>query len=207
MPLAIFRRGPVVRAGAIVLLIGATLGSMFFFLPLYLQQVLGMDARTAGLAQAPLALMIIAGSALAPQVARPLGLARACSVGLALLLAGLAWLTMNPATGGFSVHLAGAFVLIGGGLALALVNAIAGAVRDSTEGESGLLSGLVNAAQQVGAAIGVATLSGVAIGAAGTQGEIAFTTAFASQAGLVLAALVLSVVSATSGTRTEAVRA
>ena len=87
-------------------------------------------------------------------------------------------------------------MLIGGGLAVGLVNGIAGAVRDSREGESGLLSGLVNAAQRVGAAVGVATLSGIAIGAAGPDGEIEFTIAFVSQAALIVVALTLSLLSA-----------
>ncbi|GAA3044256.1 DHA2 family efflux MFS transporter permease subunit [Pseudonocardia yunnanensis] len=195
VPLVVFRRGPVVRASVIVVLLGATLSSMFFFLPLYEQEVLGMDALTSGLAQIPLALMIIVGSATAPLVARAIGLSRALSAGLALLLAGFLWLTLNPATDGF-VHLMGAFVLIGGGFSLGLVNAIAMAVRDSGEGESGLLSGLVNAAQQVGGAVGLATLADIAIGAAGTQGEIEFSTAFVSEAALILVALALSLIPA-----------
>jgi hypothetical protein len=133
----------------------------------------------------PVALMIIVGSVVAPLVARRIGLPRALSVGL-VLLAGFVWLTLNPVTAGFSVHLVGAFVLLGAGMALALVNAIAMAVRDGGDGESGLLSGLVTAGQQVGAAVGVATLSGIAIGAAGAQAEIEFTTAFMTEAALVL---------------------
>lgn len=192
VPLAIFRTGPVARVSAVVMLVGATSASMFFFLPLYLQQVRGMDAQSAGLALAPAAFSLIVGSALAPLLARVLGLRRAGSAGLLLLLAGFAWLTLNPATGGFSVDLVATFVLLGGGGALALVNTIAIAVRDSADGESGLLSGLINAAQQVGGAVGLATLSGIAIGAAGARDEIDFTTAFAGQAALVGIALVLS---------------
>ena len=192
VPLAVFRRGPVARAMVVVVLMGATLASMFFFLPQYSQGVLGMDPLTSGLALIPIALMIIAGSVVAPLVARRIGPPRALSAGLVLLLAGFAWLTLNPVTDGFSVHLVGAFVLIGAGTALALVNAIAMAVRDGGDGESGLLSGLVTAGQQVGAAVGVATLSGIAIGAAGAETEIDFTTAFMAEAALVLVALVLS---------------
>lgn len=190
VPLAIFRTGPVARVSAVVMLVGATSVSMFFFLPLYLQQVRGMDAQSAGLALAPAAFSLIVGSALAPLLARVLGLRRAGPAGL--LLVGFAWLTLNPATGGFSVDLVATFVLLGGGGALALVNTIAIAVRDSADGESGLLSGLINAAQQVGGAVGLATLSGIAIGAAGARDEIDFTTAFAGQAALVGIALVLS---------------
>ncbi|MDP9793557.1 MFS family permease [Catenuloplanes nepalensis] len=202
VPLEVFRRGPVIRASVVVMALGGVFGSMFFLLPQYLQQVVGLEARSAGLAQAPLPLMIIVGSALAPVVARAIGLARACTAGLFLLLAGFAWLIFNPADDRYSVHLAGAFVLLGAGVGIGLVNAIAIAVRDATEGESGLLSGLVSAAQQVGAAAGVAILGGIAIGAGG---ELNFTTAFVSQAVLVLIAFGLSLIHGARTERTEAV--
>lgn len=194
VPLGVFRRGPVVTAGAVVMLLGATLTSLFFFLPLYQQEVLGMSALMTGMTQIPIAVMIIVGSATAPLLAGFIGLHRALRVALAVLLAGFGWLVLNPVTDGFSAHLAGAFMLIGGGLGLALVNAIAMALRDSGEGEGGLLSGVVNAAQQLGGAIGLAALAGIAIGVAGASGEIAFTTAFLSEAVLVAGALALSFV-------------
>ncbi|GAB7046125.1 MFS transporter [Catenuloplanes indicus] len=202
VPPALFRRGPVIRASVVVVLLGGVFGSMFFLLPQYLQQVQGLDARSAGLAQAPLPLMIIVGSALAPFAARSLGLARACTAGLLLLLAGFTWLLLNPADGGYSAHTAAAFVLLGAGAGVGLVNAIAIAVRDAAEGESGLLSGLVSAAQQIGAAAGVAVLGGIAIGA---DGETDFTAAFLGQTVLVLVALGLSLIPNTRVERVPAV--
>src|SRR5699024_11092114 len=85
-----------------------------------------------------------------------------------------------------------AFVLIGTGLGLSSVNAIAMGVRDSADEESGLLSGLVNAAQQLGGAVGLAALAGIAIGSVGAAGEVSFTTAFLGEVALVLIALALS---------------
>ncbi|GAA1324788.1 MFS transporter [Pseudonocardia xinjiangensis] len=192
VPLGVFRRKPVVTAGVVLMLLGATLTSLFFLLPLYQQDVLGMDALTSGLTQIPVAVMIILGSAAAPLLARRVGLPRALHVALVLLLAGFLWLALNPATDGFSVHLLGAFLLIGAGLGLGIVNAFTAAVRDSGEGESGLLSGLVNAAQQLGGALGLAALAAIAIGAAGAHGDIAFTTAFLGGAALIALALALS---------------
>jgi EmrB/QacA subfamily drug resistance transporter len=192
VPLGVFRRKPVVTASVVMVLLGATLTSLFFLLPLYQQDVLGMDALTSGLTQIPVAVMIILGSAAAPLLARRVGLPRALHVALVLLLAGLVWLALNPATDGFSGHLLGAFLLIGAGLGLGIVNAFTAAVRDSGDGESGLLSGLVNAAQQLGGALGLAALAAIAIGAAGAHGDIAFTTAFLGGAVLIALALALS---------------
>ncbi|GAA4700800.1 drug resistance transporter, EmrB/QacA subfamily [Promicromonospora umidemergens] len=192
VPLAVFRRRPVVTATVVMVLLGATLTSLFFFLPLYQQDVLGMSALTAGLAQIPIAVMIIVGSVLAPWLAKLLGVRSALHGALVLLLAGFLWLVLNPTTDGFSINLLGAFLLIGIGLGLGLVNAISMAVRDSGDGESGLLSGLVNAAQQLGGAVGLAALAGIAI-AAGGDGGISFTAAFLGGAALIALALTLSV--------------
>lgn len=196
VPLGVFRRRPVVTANVVMLLIGGTLVSLFFFLPQYQQEVLGMSPLAAGMAQLPLAGMIIVGSVASPVLAKRIGLARAQPVALAVLLVGFLWLALDPTTTGFSVSLAVAFVLIGTGLGLGAVSATAMAVRDSADGESGLLSGLVNAAQQLGGAVGLAALAGIAIGASGTTGDISFTAAFFGQAALVLIALVVSLVSA-----------
>lgn len=194
VPLGIFRSRPVVLANVVVLLIGGTLTSLFFFLPQYQQQVLRMSPLAAGMAQLPIAIMIIVGSAAAPRLARRIGLGRALPAGLAVLLAGFLWLVLDRTASGLSVSLLGAFLLIGAGLGLGAVNATAMAVRDSADGESGLLSGLVNAAQQLGGAVGLAAVAGIAIGAAGTHGDISYTTAFLGEAALILIALALSLI-------------
>ncbi|PSK99983.1 hypothetical protein CLV63_102110 [Murinocardiopsis flavida] len=114
------------------------------------------------------------------------------------LLTGLLWLVVDPTAGGFSASLLGAFLLIGTGLGLSAVNATAMAVRDSAEGEAGLLSGLINTAQQLGGAVGLAALAGVAIGAARTEtgAGISFPTAFTGAAALITTAIALSLIPA-----------
>lgn len=204
VPLGVFRRKPVVTANLVMLLVGGTLTSLFFFLPQYQQDVLGMTALTAGMTQIPIAVMIIVGSVLAPPLAKRIGLSRALPVGLTVLLTGFLLLALDPTTSGFSISLLTAFLLIGIGLGLGVVNATAMAVRDSGAGESGLLSGLVNAAQQLGGAVGLAALAGIAIGTAGTRGDISFTTAFLGEAALILIALTLSLVASVRPRRATA---
>ncbi|WP_026124642.1 MFS transporter [Nocardiopsis baichengensis] len=192
VPLGVFTRTAVVKANAVMLLTGATLTSLFYLLPLYQQEGLGMSPTEAGLAQLPIAGTIIAGSGAAPLLAKALGLDRALSVGLAGLLLGFVWLVLDPTESGFSASLLGAFLLIGTGLGLGFVNAVSMAVRDSAEGESGLLSGLVNAAQQLGGAVGVAAIAGIALGAAGAHGDLSYTAAFLGQTAFIAFALALS---------------
>jgi len=66
------------------------------------------------------------------------------------------------------------------------------AVRDSGDGEGGLLSGLVNAGQQLGGAVGLAAIAGLAIGSAGAGTDMSFTAAFLGGAALAAVAVVLS---------------
>lgn len=58
VPLKVFRRVPVSTASAVMMLLGGTLTSVFFFLPLYQQGVLGMGALETGLAQVPIAVTL-----------------------------------------------------------------------------------------------------------------------------------------------------
>lgn len=198
VPLAVFRRTQVSVASAVVVLIGATLASLFFFLPIYQQDVLGMGALATGLTQIPIAVMVIVGSATAPLLAGRIGLRRALPMSLTVLLAGIAWIALNPATSFTWQHTA-AFILTGTGLGLGSVGAFSMAVRDSGDGEGGLLSGLVNAGQQLGGALGLAAIAGLAIGAAGTGGDISFTAAFLGGAGLAAVAVVLALTVAVTG--------
>src|SRR6185312_16012848 len=68
MPLTIFRNRNVASADAVALLVGASLFSMFFFISLYLQQVLHYDALKAGLSYLPLASAIIFSAGAASQL-------------------------------------------------------------------------------------------------------------------------------------------
>lgn len=191
VPLDVFGRKPVVMANLVMLLVGGTLTSLFFLLPPYQQEVLGMSPLETGMSQLPLAATIIAGSVLAPLPAKLIGLTRALPVALAVLLAGLLWLAFDPTSSGFSASLLGAFVLIGSGLGLSAVNATAMSVRDATEGEAGLLSGLISTAQQLGGAVGLAGLVAISTTTATGQG-IDFTTAFLGAASGIVVALALS---------------
>src|SRR4029079_19020983 len=65
MPFRIFRLRTLTGANIVGLLVGASLFSMFFFITLYMQQVLGYSAIEAGLSYLPLALMIMAAAGIA----------------------------------------------------------------------------------------------------------------------------------------------
>lgn len=200
VPLGLFHRIPIATSTVVMILVGGTLTSLFFFLPLYQQDVLGLSALATGLTQIPIAIMIIVGSIMAPLLTKVLGLALALPLSLLVLLSGVLWIALNPATAFTWQHII-AFVLTGTGLGLSLVNSTTMALRDSGEGESGLLSGLINAAQSLGGAIGLAVLAGIALGSADVGGDISFIAAFLGGAGLITLAIVLSIIAARSTLR------
>jgi EmrB/QacA subfamily drug resistance transporter len=187
VPLQVFTRTPLVIANAIMTLLGAVTVGMFYFLPQYQQAVLGMSPVATSVTQVPIAAAISVGGPLAPRIAAAVGTRTALTGGLASLSAGLAWLALGP--GPTYAALAGPFLLIGAGIGVSVVHATSLAVADSTPGEAGLVSGLVNTARQMGGALGLAALVAVTTG---TGPVPRFSTAFATAAGLAGLASLLS---------------
>ena len=83
MPFRIFRLRTLTGANIVGLLVGASLFSMFFFITLYMQQVLGYSAIHAGLSYLPLALMIIVAAGVASQLVTRIGFKPVLAAGMA----------------------------------------------------------------------------------------------------------------------------
>jgi EmrB/QacA subfamily drug resistance transporter len=162
LPLRVFRLRTLTASNGVGLLIGMSLFSMFFFLSLYMQQVLGYDAMKSGLSYLPLALMIIVTAGAASQIATRVGFKPVLTGGMALVAVGLVWLSRVPVDGTYLADLLGPMLVVGAGLGFAFVPVTIGAVAGIEAREAGLASGLINTSQQVGGALGVAVLSTVA---------------------------------------------
>ncbi|WP_063831246.1 MFS transporter [Streptomyces sp. NRRL F-2664] len=162
LPPRLLTRGAVAPANLVMALLGAVWVGLFFFLPLYQQQVLGAGPLEAGLSQLPLAAANMIGSALAPVLARRIGPHRALLAGLAVQAAGFLWLAGVPADGSFLTHLLGPVLLVGVGLGVAFVQLTGSAVADVEPADAGLAGGLVNTTRQIGGAVGLAVLGTVA---------------------------------------------
>ena len=163
MPLSIFRLRTLRGADTVALLIGMSLFSMFFFVSLYMQQVLHYSALKAGLSYLPLAVGIILSAGAASVAVTRLGFKPVLLTGLLFVAAGLFWFSRVPATGGsFAADVLGPSLLAAVGLGLSFVPVTIAAVTGTRPHEAGLASGLVNTAQQVGGALGLAILATVA---------------------------------------------
>jgi EmrB/QacA subfamily drug resistance transporter len=163
VPLSIFRHRSLAGADTVALLGGAAIiASPIFFLTLYLQQILGFSAVRAGLATLPLGLAVIAASRLTPKLINRIGPRRLLAGGLALAAVGLALLGRIHPTGSYPVDVAGPIVLLGLGMGLSFVPMTASATAGVPPAEQGLASGLLQTAQQLGVALGLAALTSLA---------------------------------------------
>jgi EmrB/QacA subfamily drug resistance transporter len=163
MPFSIFRLRTLRGANIVGLLIGMSLFSMFFFISLYLQNVLHYSPIRTGISYLPLAVGIILSAGAAAQLVTRLGFKPPLIGGLLLIAGGLLWFSQVPATGGsYAADVLGPSLLAAAGLGFAFVPVTIAAVTGTEPQEAGLASGLINTAQQVGGALGLAILATVA---------------------------------------------
>jgi EmrB/QacA subfamily drug resistance transporter len=185
MPLTIFRNRNVAGADAVALLVGASLFSMFFFISLYLQQVLGDSALKAGLSYLPLAISIILSAGIASQLVTRVGSKPVLVAGLTFTTIGLLLFTRISPDGSYIGDVLVPSVIVAVGLGLSFVSLTITAVSGVSHGEAGLASGLLNTAQQVGGALGLAVLSAVATSKiAGAHDPASLTDGFQSAFGV-----------------------
>ena len=164
VPFSIFRLRTLRGANAVGLLIGMALFSMFFFISLYLQEVLGYSALKAGLAYLPLALTIIVSAGAASALVTRIGFKPTLIAGMVLIAVALVWFAQVSAGGTYLGDVLGPSLVVAVGLGFAFVPVTIAATTGVPAEESGLASGLINTAQQVGGALGLAILATVASG-------------------------------------------
>ncbi|MFE9927827.1 MFS transporter [Streptomyces sp. NPDC005533] len=162
LPPRLFRAGRVTAGNALMALLGSVWIALFFFLPLYQQQVLGSSPLVTGLGQLPLAAANMVGSALAPRISRRVGATAAVTGALLTEAAGFLWLSRLGADGSYLADVLGPSILIGLGLSIAFVQLTALSVEGVARRDAGLAGGLVNTSRQVGGAIGLAVLATLA---------------------------------------------
>jgi EmrB/QacA subfamily drug resistance transporter len=208
MPFSIFRLRTLRGANIVGLLIGMSLFSMFFFISLYLQDVMHYSPIRTGISYLPLAVGIIVSAGVASQLVNRFGFKPPLIVGLLLIAGGLIWFSQLPGVGGsYWRDLLGPSLLAAVGLGFSFVPVTIAAVSGTRPHEAGLASGLINTSQQVGGALGLAILATVAnsrtqsLFHAGVHTSVALTKGYDRAllfgagfaiAGAVLAALLIS---------------
>jgi EmrB/QacA subfamily drug resistance transporter len=163
VPLRILRSRTLVGANAVMLLFGTVAFGTPFVLTLYAQQVLGYSAVKFGIGTAVFTVMAAVGSIVGQAIVLRVGFRTVAAAGLTLMGAGSLILTQASVGGSYFGDMFFGLLVYGSGIGLAFVSATVAALAGVAERESGLAAGLSNTAFQMGAALGVAIASTVAV--------------------------------------------
>ncbi|MGY1584690.1 MFS transporter [Streptomyces sp. MN13] len=183
MPLSIWRTPGLGISNLAMALLGAAWIPMWYFLNLYLQQVLGYGAFASGAALLPMtALLMLFMTTLTGRLLGRFGPKPLIAAGLLVLAAGLVWLSAVEPTGTFLVDVLPASLVAATGMSLAYIPALMAAMAGAPPEQAGLASGIVNTTYQVGSALGLAALTALAAsqGAARLGDLPALTAGFSS---------------------------
>lgn len=166
--LDLLRNRWVAGANALVLLAAAGQFTAFYFVSLYMQQVLGMGAAATGAAFLPFSAGLVAGTAAATRITAARTPRVSLVPGALLAAAGLAWFAFISPRGGFLTDVLGPSLVTSIGTGLVLAPVAAAATTGVTPREAGMASGLFNSSRQLGGCIGLAVLATVAAHHIGT---------------------------------------
>jgi EmrB/QacA subfamily drug resistance transporter len=163
VPLRLFRSRTLVGGNVVMLFVGTVAVGMPFVLTVYAQQVLGYSAVKFGVGSVVLAVAVTVGAIVAQAAVLKAGFRRLAATGMALTGAGSLLLTQVSVGGSYFGDIFFALLVCGLGIGLVFVTATVAAFAGVAEHESGLASGLSNTALQIGAALGVAIVTTVAV--------------------------------------------
>jgi EmrB/QacA subfamily drug resistance transporter len=168
MPLHIFKIRNLSGANLLMVCMAAGLFANFFFTTLYLQIVLGYTPVKTGVSFliVPIAVGVVASNI--PRVIQKVGYRKILMVSPLFLSTGLFMLSKIPVDGTYWANVAPGLVVMGIGMGATFVAATVAATSGVPHHESGLASGILNTSQQVGGAVGLAVLTGIASAATTT---------------------------------------
>ena len=184
VPLRIFA-APNLAAGNIVMgLLGAAWIPGWFFLNLYLQQVLGQSPMQSGLALLPMTLAImLLMMTMTGKLVQRFGFKKNLALGLLFLAVSCFLLAQAPTDGYYMLHVLPASLLAALGMSLAYVPATMAGMAGAKPEDGGLASGLINTSYQIGSALGLAAMVAVASAKTATALDSGSTTLAALNTG------------------------
>ncbi len=157
MPLSFLRRRTPFAANAIAILIVSTVSSLIFLITIFLQQIQGFSALSAGLAFLPTGLVFLVGSGfLSARFVTRFGMRGVLVWSMVVLGAGFFLLSFITPTTPFFSYLLPSMLVVSAGAASAWTAFYIAALSGARQGEEGLASGVINTSTQVGGPIGLA---------------------------------------------------
>jgi EmrB/QacA subfamily drug resistance transporter len=160
LDLGLFRNGTFAGANTVILLVALAMFGVFFFVSLYMQNILGFSAVEAGAAFLPMTILIILIAPIAGKTSDRIGSRWLMTVGMLLIALQLLYLSRLGVGENFWDLLPG--LLVGGmGMALVMTPSAAAAVRSVPVDKAGVGSAVLNACRQVGGSMGVAVMGAI----------------------------------------------
>jgi EmrB/QacA subfamily drug resistance transporter len=191
LPLELFRNGTYTGANLVILLVALAMFGIFFFLSLYMQNILGYSAVQTGAAFLPMTILIILVAPIAGRTSDRIGSRGLMTAGMLLIAVQLFYFSRLGLDTSFWQLLPG-FIIGGVGMSLTMTPSAAAATRSVSVDKAGVGSAVLNASRQVGGSIGVALMGAiVASKAGGVRTPEAFLDGF--QSALLVAAVIAAV--------------
>ncbi|MFF6996442.1 MFS transporter [Streptomyces sp. NPDC008313] len=157
-PLWMFRDRNRAGVYAMMLSLAAAMFGMFFFLTLFVQNILGFSPLRAGLGFLPVSAIIAVTAGFASQMLPKWGPKPFMVTGAVLAAAGLGWLTLTDVDSTYLGSILGPILVFGSGMGMQFVSLTLMAVSGVRPQESGAASGILNTTQQVGGSLGLSVL-------------------------------------------------
>jgi EmrB/QacA subfamily drug resistance transporter len=188
LDLGLFRNGTFAGANTVILLVALAMFGVFFFVSLYMQNILGFSAVETGAAFLPMTILIILIAPVAGKTSDRIGSRWLMTVGMVLIAVQLLYFSRLGVDENFWDLLPG--LLVGGmGMALVMTPSAAAAVRSVPVDKAGVGSAVLNAFRQVGGSMGVAVMGAIIAAEIGDdRSPEAFVDGFSTA--LVVAALI-----------------
>ena len=160
LPLELFKNGTYTGANLVVLLVALAMFGVFFFVSLYMQNVLGYSAVQAGAAFLPMTVLIILVAPIAGRTSDRIGSRGLMTAGLLIVAVHLTYFSQLGPDATFW-QLLPALLLGGVGMALTMTPSAAAATRAVSVDKAGVGAAVLNASRQVGGSIGIALMGAI----------------------------------------------
>ena len=168
LPLDLFRSGTYTGANLVVLLVALAMFGVFFFLSLYMQNVLGYSAVQTGAAFLPMTILIILIAPIAGKTSDRIGSRGLMTAGMILIAIQLLYFSRLGIDATFW-DLLPAFLVGGIGMSLTMTPSAAAATRSVPVDKAGVGSAVLNASRQIGGSLGIAIIGAIMVLEAGGE--------------------------------------
>jgi len=171
LPLELFRSGTYTGANLVVLLVALAMFGVFFFVSLYMQNILGYSPVQTGAAFLPMTILIILVAPVAGKTSDRIGSRGLMTAGMLLVATQLVLFSRLGADASFW-NLLPALLIGGAGMALTMTPSAAAATRSVPVDKSGVGAAVLNSARQVGGTMGIAVMGAIMAAEAGGERSV-----------------------------------